>query len=90
MMGEDDRSMRSRLARGARVRMSALGCERHPRYGDRQGVVVGQGSPSSWRVKFDERVTVQAIHEDYLERVPARKRSATAAQGLNSSRISRS
>lgn len=38
-----------------------------PKYGDRPCVIVGQGSPSSWRVKFDERVTVQAIHEDYLE-----------------------
>jgi hypothetical protein len=30
---------------------------------------VGRGSPSSWRVKFDERTTVQAIHRDYLELV---------------------
>jgi hypothetical protein len=52
---------------GARVRMSQLGRERHPKYGDREGLIVGQGSPSSWRVKFDERVTVQAIHRDYLE-----------------------
>jgi hypothetical protein len=58
-----------RLFRGARVRMSRLGRERHPAYGDRQGVIVGRGSPSSWRVKFDERVTVQAIHRDYLELV---------------------
>jgi hypothetical protein len=57
---------------GVRVRMSALGRERHPRYGDRRGVIVGQGSPSSWRIKFDERTTVQAIHRDYLEPVPAR------------------
>ncbi|MDF3811421.1 MULTISPECIES: hypothetical protein [Rhodopseudomonas] len=58
------------LFRGVRVRMSPLGRERHPKYGDRRGVIVGQGSPSSWRVKFDERRTVQAIHRDYLERVP--------------------
>ena len=58
------------LFRGARVRMSRLGRERHPRYGDREGVIVGRGSPSSWRVKFDERATVQAIHRDYLELAP--------------------
>ncbi len=52
---------------GARVRMSRLGRERHPKYGDREGVIVGSGSPSSWRVKFDDRKTIQAIHRDYLE-----------------------
>ena len=55
------------LFHGARVRMSPLGRERHPKYGDREGVIVGSGSPSSWRVKFDERKTIQAIHRDYLE-----------------------
>jgi hypothetical protein len=90
MTGEDDSSRPSRLGRGARVRMSPLGRERHPRYGDRQGVIVGQGSPSSWRVKFDERVTVQAIHEDYLERVPPRERSPNGAPGLSATRTSRS
>ncbi|RJF70228.1 hypothetical protein [Rhodopseudomonas palustris] len=58
------------LCRGARVRMSPLGRSRHPKYGDREGLIVGQGSPSSWRVKFDDRKTIQAIHQDYLERVP--------------------
>lgn len=58
------------LCRGARVRMSPLGRARHPKYGDREGLIVGQGSPSSWRVKFDDRKTIQAIHQDYLERVP--------------------
>jgi hypothetical protein len=57
------------LAHGDRVRMSALGRARHPRYGDLQGLVVGRGSPSSWRVKFDERKCIQAIHRDYLEKV---------------------
>jgi hypothetical protein len=55
------------LFHGARVRMSPLGRERHPKYGDREGVIVGSGSPSSWRVKFDDRKTIQAIHRDYLE-----------------------
>lgn len=55
------------LFHGARVRMSRLGRERHPKYGDRQGVIVGSGSPSSWRIKFDDRKTIQAIHRDYLE-----------------------
>jgi hypothetical protein len=55
------------LFHGARVRMNQLGRERHPKYGDREGLIVGRGSPSSWRVKFDERKTVQAIHRDYLE-----------------------
>jgi hypothetical protein len=66
------------LARGDRVRMSALGRARHPRYGDLQGVIVGQGSPSSWRIKFDERKCVQAIHQAYLERVV---RSGTRSSG---------
>jgi hypothetical protein len=57
----------SSLSHGARVRMSQLGRERHPKYGDREGLIVGRGSPSSWRVKFDDRKTVQAIHRDYLE-----------------------
>lgn len=55
------------LFHGARVRMSQLGRERHPKYGDREGLIVGRGTPSSWRVKFDDRKTVQAIHRDYLE-----------------------
>lgn len=55
------------LFHGARVRMSQLGRERHPKYGDREGLIVGSGSPSSWRVKFDDRKTIQAIHRDYLE-----------------------
>jgi hypothetical protein len=56
-----------RLFHGARVRMSPLGRERHPKYGDREGVIVGRGAPSSWRVKFDDRKTIQAIYRDYLE-----------------------
>jgi hypothetical protein len=58
------------LALGDRVRMSALGRARHPKYGDLQGLIVGQGAPSSWRVKFDERKWIQAIHRDYLEKLP--------------------
>jgi hypothetical protein len=57
------------LVPGDRVRMSARGRARHPKYGDRQGLTVGRGSPSSWRVKFDERRYIQAIHRDYLEKV---------------------
>ena len=56
------------LVLGDRVRMSALGRARHPRYGDLQGVIVGQGSPSSGRIKFDERKCVQALHQAYLEK----------------------
>jgi len=55
------------LALGDRVRMSALGRARHPRYGNFHGLIVGRGSPSSWRVKFDERKCV--LHCDYLEKV---------------------
>ena len=58
-----------RLTYGDRVQMSPLGLERHPSYGAREGVIVGMGSPNSMRVKFDDRVTVQAIHRDYLVRV---------------------
>jgi len=57
------------LAPGVRVRMSAFGLARHPKYGDRQGLIVGRGSARSWRVKFDERRSIQTIHEDYLEEV---------------------
>ena len=63
------------LRLGARVRMSPLGRERFPGYGDREGTIVGSGSPSSWRVKFDDRKTIQAIHKDYLQAVP--KQSAS-------------
>ena len=74
MMDEFDRELDpDRLTYGDRVRMSPLGLERHPSYGAREGVIVGMGSPNSMRVKFDDRVTVQAIHRDYLERVPARQ-----------------
>jgi hypothetical protein len=58
------------LAPGDRVQMSAGGRARHPKCGDRQGLLVGRGSsPSSWRVKFDERRCIQTIHQDYLEKV---------------------
>ena len=52
------------LAEGDRVRMSPRGRARHPKYGQREGVLVGKGSPSSWRVKFDERKSIQSIHQD--------------------------
>jgi hypothetical protein len=60
---------RDSLRPGVRVRMSPLGLERHPKYGMREGLIVGRGSPSSWRVRFDERKTVQAIFQGYLELV---------------------
>jgi hypothetical protein len=70
MIDEFDRELDpDRLTYGDRVRMSPLGLERHPSYGAREGIIVGMGSPNSMRVKFDDRVTVQAIHRDYLERV---------------------
>ena len=58
------------LALGDRVRMSAWGRTRHPKYGDRRGFIVGRGSPSSWRVKFDGRRCIQTIHQEYLEKAP--------------------
>lgn len=70
MIYDFDRELEpDRLTYGDRVRMSPLGLERHPSYGAREGVIVGMGSPNSLRVKFDDRVTVQAIHRDYLVRV---------------------
>ena len=57
------------FALGDRVRMSALGLKRHPKYGDREGVIVGMGSPSSFRVKFDGRKSVQTIHHSYLVKI---------------------
>ena len=68
-MTHADEATPQRLFPGARVRMSQLGLQRHPKYGDREGVIVGKGAPSSWRVKFDVRKTVEAIHRDYLEPV---------------------
>jgi hypothetical protein len=70
MIHEFDRDLDpDRLIYGDRVRMSPLVLERHPSYGAREGEIVGMGSLNSMRVKFDDRVTVQAIHRDYLERV---------------------
>jgi hypothetical protein len=66
------------LVPGDRVRISALGRARHPSYGDLQGVIVGRGSPSSRRVKFDQRKCIQALHVAYLERVA---RSAARCSG---------
>lgn len=81
MMYEFDRELDpDRLTYGDRVRMSPLGLERHPSYGAREGVIVGMGSPNSMRVKFDDRVTVQAIHRDYLVRVANVKPQKTQAR----------
>jgi hypothetical protein len=71
---------RQSLAPGIRVRMSAFGLARHPKYGDRQGLIVGRGSASSWRVKFDERKSIQTIHQDYLETVEQRSGAAPSVQ----------
>src|ERR1700719_1369507 len=68
------------LVPGDRVRMSARGRARHPKYGDRQGLIVGRGSPSSWRVKFDERKSIHTIHQDYLETVEQRSGAAPSVQ----------
>jgi hypothetical protein len=57
------------LVRGDRVRMSALGLARHPKYASHRGVVVGRVSANSLRVKFDERTQIQTIHHSYLVRV---------------------
>ena len=81
MMYEFDRDLDpDRLTYGDRVRMSPLGLERHPSYGAREGVIVGMGSPNSMRVKFDDRVTVQAIHRDYLVRVANVKQQTNQAR----------
>jgi hypothetical protein len=81
MIYEFDRELDpDRLTYGDRVRMSPLGLERHPSYGAREGVIVGMGSPNSMRVKFDDRVTVQAIHRDYLVRVANVKQQTNQAR----------
>ena len=81
MIYEFDRELDpDRLTYGDRVRMSPLGLERHPSYGAREGVIVGMGSPNSMRVKFDDRVTVQAIHRDYLVRVANAKQQTNQAR----------
>ncbi|TAH68598.1 MAG: hypothetical protein EWM45_03745 [Rhodopseudomonas palustris] len=63
------------LTIGARVRMNALGRARHPRYGLREGTIVGCGSPSSRRIKFDDRKTVLSIYKGYLEVLPNKRGS---------------
>jgi hypothetical protein len=57
------------LVPGDRVRMSALGLARHPKYASHEGVVVGMVSASGVRVKFDERKQRQTIHHSYLMKV---------------------
>ena len=79
----------SLLCHGARVRMSRLGRERHPKYGDRQGVIVGGGSASSWRIKFDDRKTIQAIHRDYLELAAESAGAAPSVVSENAPRVAR-
>lgn len=71
------------LTVGARVRMNALGRARHPRYGLREGTIVGCGSPGSRRVKFDDRKTALSIYKGYLELVPT-KRGSKATSDLRS------
>lgn len=66
-MKHTDEGAAPQLFPGVRVRMNRLGLERHPRYRDREGLIVSRGAPSSWRVKFDVRKTIQLIHQDYLE-----------------------
>lgn len=62
--------------------MRSRGRARHPKYGDREGFIVSKGSPSSWRVKFDERKSIQSIHRDYLEKVDSADHSWQADCGL--------
>jgi hypothetical protein len=57
------------LARGDRVRMSERGLARHPKYANREGVIVGKVSANGMRVKFDERKQIQTIHHSYLTKV---------------------
>jgi hypothetical protein len=74
---------------GDRVRMSAQGLARHPKYGEREGIVVARGAlPSSLRVKFDERKSIQALHRTYLEKVdpPALTAPSVKRQPNSSSR----
>jgi len=73
------------LERGDRVVMSELGRRRHPRYGFRQGTIVGYGSPNSRRVKFDDSKTVQSIHVGYLEILPPHHAAASAAHAITAS-----
>jgi hypothetical protein len=60
---------RAPLALGDRVRMSELGLARHPKYANREGVIVGKVSANGMRVKFDERKQIQTIHHSYLMKV---------------------
>jgi hypothetical protein len=73
------------LERGDRVVMSELGRQRHPRYGFRQGTIVGYGSPNSRRVKFDDSKTVQSIHIGYLEQLPPTPAAAPIAHAISGS-----
>ncbi|SHN82533.1 hypothetical protein [Bradyrhizobium erythrophlei] len=52
---------------GARVRLSALGKERCPKFKTDTGVVLGRMGSSSIRVKFDGTKEPRTIHLSYVE-----------------------
>jgi hypothetical protein len=80
-----DAPVAASLERGDRVVMSELGRQRHPRYGFRQGTIVGYGSPNSRRVKFDDSKTVQSIHVGYLKLLRPKRAAASAAHTITRS-----
>jgi hypothetical protein len=59
----------SQFASGDRVRMNELGRRRHPKYGERQAVVIAASSPNSYRMRFDGRLSDVTAHASYLEKV---------------------
>ncbi len=66
-----------RFALGDRVCMSPLGVERHPRYAEQRGTVIGLSRyPSVVRIQLDRSRTPVALHKDYLILVePSSQRS---------------
>lgn len=64
----NEQSLQS-LAAGDQIKMGPLGLERHPKYINRVGFIVGRASRNSWRVKFDGSKSIQSIHRTYLEKV---------------------
>lgn len=67
--------LEERFAMGDRVCMSPLGAERHPRYAEQRGTVVGLSRyPSVVRIQLDRSRTPVALHKDYLMLVEASSR----------------
>lgn len=65
-----DITVAARIRIGVRFEMNMLDRALHRKPACREQVVAGRGSPSTRRVKVEERASIQPIFKDYLEVVP--------------------